>query len=98
MRKIWKIIGGVGAVLLLAAVYAGYRIGCGKPFTLYQLANRQALLFVIRDPEIFTEVGILDGTFLDGHSGKLTDISVAKRDADYAPAVQFLSQVKEFDR
>ena len=43
--------------MLLVGGYSAYRIGFGKPFTLNELANRQAFLYPARDPELFTQVG-----------------------------------------
>lgn len=98
MRLVFRILG----LLLLAAigvgVYAGYRIGFGHPFTINQLADRQAIAFVARNPELFTQIGLIDGTFLDRHSGKLAPVGVAKRDEDYADAEKYLAEVRRFDR
>jgi uncharacterized protein (DUF885 family) len=98
MKKIWKVLGWIGLAVLLVGGYAGYRIAFGKPFTINQLANRQALLFLVDNPELLTQVGIVDGTVLDWHSGKLTAVGVKKRDDDYAASERFARQVKEFDR
>jgi uncharacterized protein (DUF885 family) len=98
MKKIWKVLGWVGLAVLLVGGYAGYRIALGKPFTINQLANRQALLILVDNPELFTQIGIVDGTVLDWHSGKLTAVGVQKRDDDYATMERFARQVKEFDR
>ncbi len=98
MRKILKVLGWIGLVVLLVGGYAGYRIGLGRPFTINQLANRQAFLFLVDNPELFTSVGIADGTIFDRHSGKLAAVGVKKRDDDYATAERFAAQVKEFDR
>jgi uncharacterized protein (DUF885 family) len=88
----------VALALLAALAYCGYRIGWGKPFTINELANRQALKFLISNPELFTQVGIADGTIFDFHSGKLAPSSLKKRDADYAQMAQFLAEVHDFDR
>ena len=98
MKRAWKVTGWVVLAILVVAAYGGYRVCLGKPFTINQLANRQILLFLTQNPELFTQVGLIDGSFLDGHSGKLAAVGVAKRDDDYAVAEKFLSQVKEFDR
>jgi uncharacterized protein (DUF885 family) len=98
MKKIWKVLGWIGLAVLLVGAYAGYRIGFGKPFTINELANRQALLILVDNPELFTQVGIVDGTVLDRHSGKLSAVGVKKRDDDYATMERFAQQVKEFDR
>ena len=98
MKSAWKTLRWAGLVLLLVGVYAGYRIGFAKPFTINQLANRQTLIFLVRNPELFTQVGIADGTIFDHHSGKLSPVGVQKRDDDYALAERFLNEIKEFDR
>jgi len=97
MRKVWKILRWTGLAVLLVVGYSGYRIGFGKPFTINELANRQAFLWLVKNPEVFTQVGIVDGTFFDWHSGKLAAVGVKKRDDDYAMAERFVRQVKEFD-
>jgi uncharacterized protein (DUF885 family) len=98
MKNVWKVLGWIGLAVLLVGAYTGYRIAFGKPFTINQLANRQALLILVDNPELFTQVGIVDGTALDWHSGKLTAVGVKKRDDDYATMERFERQVKEFDR
>jgi uncharacterized protein (DUF885 family) len=98
MKKFWKIIRWVGLVMLLVAGYSVYRIGFDKPFTINELANRQAFLYLVNNPELFTQVGIVDGTVFDWNSGKLATVGVKKRDDDYAMAERFVRQVKEFDR
>jgi uncharacterized protein (DUF885 family) len=85
------------AVLAIGA-FVGYRIGWGQPFDINQLANRQALAFVTKNPELFTSIGAVDGTPLDFHSGKLSEVTIAKRDQDYADAAKYLTEVQGFDR
>jgi uncharacterized protein (DUF885 family) len=97
MKKFWKIFRWVGLVVVLVGGYSVYRIGFGKPFTINQLANRQAFLYLVRNPELFTQVGIVDGTIFDWHSGKLAAVGVKKRDDDYALVQRFVTQVKKFD-
>ncbi len=98
MRNTWRIVGWVAVALVIAAAYAGYRIAFGKPFTINQLANRQALIILMKNPELSTQVGIADGTIFDWHSGKLAAVGVKKRDDDYALFEGFERQLKAFDR
>ncbi|MEI8257427.1 MAG: DUF885 domain-containing protein, partial [Deltaproteobacteria bacterium] len=98
MKKFWRITGWTALLLALVLGYAGYRTIWGTPFTLNMLANRQALFFLIKNPELFTAVGIADGTIFDHHSDKLSAVGVAKRDQDYADAEQYLAEVQRFDR
>jgi uncharacterized protein (DUF885 family) len=98
MRKLLKVLGWTALVLLVAGAYAGYRIVWGHPFTINQLANRQAVFFLIDNPELFTSIGAAEGTIFDHHSGKLAPVGVEKRDQDYAFAEEALAEVREFDR
>ncbi|MDP9089813.1 MAG: DUF885 domain-containing protein [Pseudomonadota bacterium] len=98
MKHIWRISGYVVLSLLLVAGYFAYRVGLGKPFSINQLANRQAIFFLVANPELFTQIGIVDGTFFDRHSGKLSAVGLRKRDDDYATLAKYAAEVKRFDR
>src|SRR5215472_17551840 len=98
MRRAWRLAGWTALVLVAALGYASYRIVWGKPFTINELANRQALEFLMRNPEMFTAVGLTDGTIFDHHSGKLAPYTLRQRDEDYAQLTRFLDEVREFDR
>jgi uncharacterized protein (DUF885 family) len=98
VKKVLRIVGWSVVVLLLVGAFVGYRIIWGQPFTINQLANRQATFFLVRNPELFTMIGIADGTIVDRHSGKLAAVGIGKRDDDYAFAEQAIADVKKFDR
>ena len=85
-------------MLLAVLAYCGYRVVWGKPFTINMLANRQALEFLIANPELFTAIGITDGSILDHHSDKLTPYTVRQRDQGYAQFERFVREVHWFDR
>jgi len=98
VKKVLRIVGWSVVVLLLVGAFVGYRIIWGQPFTINQLANRQATFFLVRNPELFTMIGLADGTIIDRHSGKLAAVGLEKRDDDYAFAEQAIADVKKFDR
>jgi uncharacterized protein (DUF885 family) len=98
MRKAWRIAGWTALLLVAALGYASYRTVWGKPFTLNMLANRQALEFLMRNPEMFTAVGLTDGSIFDHHSDKLAPYTLRQRDEDYAQLARFLAEVRQFDR
>ncbi len=98
MKKFWRIVGWTALGLGLVLAFAVYRTIWGKPFTLNMLANRQAVEFLIDNPELFTQIGVVDGTIFDRHSDKLAAVGVAKRDADYAQSQKFLAELHDFDR
>ena len=97
-QRFWRIAGGSALILLAVLAFCGYRIVWGKPFTINLLANRQALEFLMRNPELFTAVGIADGSILDRHSDKLTPYTVQQRDGGYAQFERFMREVHWFDR
>jgi uncharacterized protein (DUF885 family) len=96
--RVWRILGWTALALVVIGSYLVYRTVWGKPFTMNMLANRQALEFLIDNPETFTQVGLIDGTVFDHHSDKLADSSLKKRDADYAQFAGFVREVQQFDR
>jgi uncharacterized protein (DUF885 family) len=98
MKAVLKFLGWALLALVLVGGYGVYRIGYGKPFSMNQLANRQALDFVLHNPELFSQIGLVDGTMFDTHSGKLAEVGVGKRDADYARAEKYLRELRQFDR
>jgi uncharacterized protein (DUF885 family) len=98
MKKFWRVAGWAGVIGLVVFGYCAYRTVWGEPFTLNMLANRQTIEFLIRNPEIFSQVGIIDGTILDRHSDKLAAVGVAKRDQDYAQLQRFRDELIQFDR
>jgi len=98
VKKVLRIVGWSVVIVLLVGAFAGYRIIWGQPFSINQLANRQATFFLVRNPELFTMIGIADGTIFDRHSGKLAAVGIEKRDDDYAFAEQAIADVKKFDR
>src|SRR5262245_33289535 len=98
MRKALKVVGFALLALLLIGGYAGWRIVWGHPFTINQLANRQAAFFLMRNPELFTQIGIADGTIIDRHSGKLAPVGIAKRDSDYEFFRDAIDEVRRVDR
>ncbi len=98
MGAFFRVLGWLLLVAILAGGYAAYRIGWDKPFTINQLANRQAMDFLLSSPETLSAIGLMDGTILDRHSGKLSDVGVAKRDADYARGDKYIKELEWFPR
>lgn len=88
-------LGVVGVLVAVAGGLIAWNVW-GRPFSLRILADRQAIDFVRHDPEILTSLGFIDGSFLDSHSGKLSDVSVEERNAAYGRAEKYLSEVKSY--
>ena len=58
MKKFLKVLGWIALALALVGAYVGWRVLAGHPFTINQLANRQAAYFLLRNPELFTMMPI----------------------------------------
>lgn len=98
MRRVLRVFLWLLAIAAVVGGYVGYRLAWGTPFTITQLADRQAVYFLLDTPELLTSIGLVDGTMLDFHSGKLSDFGVAERDRRLALVEQNLSELKAFDR
>jgi uncharacterized protein (DUF885 family) len=98
IRRILRAFLWVLAIASVIGGYVGYRLAWGEPFTLTQLADRQAIYFLLDTPELLTSIGIIDGTMLDYHSGKLSDYGVAERDHGFAIAEHNLKELRWFER
>jgi uncharacterized protein (DUF885 family) len=93
-----RIAGWIALALVAALGYVGYRVAWGMPFSINMLADRQALEFLMRNPEMFTAVGLGEGSIFDHHSGSLAPYTLRQRDDDYAQLTRFLAEVRRFDR
>jgi uncharacterized protein (DUF885 family) len=96
--RIFRIFLWLLVIGLVAGGYAGYRLIWGTPFTLSQLADRQAIYLLMDEPEFLTQIGIVDGTWLDFHSGKISDYGQAERQREIARAEKFQAELAGFDR
>ncbi|MBI3676202.1 MAG: DUF885 domain-containing protein [Proteobacteria bacterium] len=98
MRWVWRTI----LIVLLAAVIGGgywvYRTVWGTPFSFDMLLNRQAVFALMERPEALTSIGIIDGTWIDFHSGKLDPYSLQARDELVARIKRYMAEVKSWDR
>jgi uncharacterized protein (DUF885 family) len=98
MRQFWRITLIVLAVVLVVVGYGGYRTFLGKPFAFNHLLDRQLAYFLLDDPELLTSLGMVDGGWLDFHSDRLTEYSLAKRASDAERLRRYIAQIKEWDR
>lgn len=98
MRPFWRVFWGIVAVILVVGGYAGYRTIWGKPFSFNMLLDRQVAYFLLENPQTLTSLGLIDGTMIDFHSGKLDEYSLAKRERDFHTLHSYVDQIKEWDR
>ncbi len=81
MRVIGKIFLGILflALALLAGAYVWF---WGRPVGVNNYINKATLEFAIASPELLSQLGAIDNTPLDFHSGKLGDYTKAREEKD----------------
>ncbi len=77
MRILGKILGGLLLLVILAA--AGVSVWFWfKPVGVNNYINKATIVFLTDSPELMTQLGFIDNTPLDFHSGKLADYTKAQ--------------------
>lgn len=79
MKLVLKIAGGLFA-LLLVALFGLYTWFWWKPVGINNYINKATISFALDSPELMTQLGMIDNTPLDFHSGKLADYTKAGDD------------------
>ncbi len=98
MRLFLRGLGAVFLLVLLAGGYLAYTTVWGTPLKFNWLLNRQAVSYVFDHPEALTQIGAIDGSWIDFHSGKLDPYSLGERQDGYDRARKFADEVKTWDR
>ncbi len=87
MKKKYKCILGIFALLLLIGGWWSYRLIWGKPLNIDHFYERVFIEIALDDPELFSSLGFIDNTLLDFHSDDLTDSS-PRRDKELAQKIR----------
>jgi len=94
-----KVLKGFGFLLLAALVLGGgwlsYIVFLNP--SLHMTVQKQAFWRLADDPELLTNLGAIDGTVFDFHSGKLSDMSWDRRALDDKTASDNLAQIESYD-
>jgi uncharacterized protein (DUF885 family) len=85
------------AVLLIGGWWL-YKLIWGKPLNINHFYERVFVEFLLDDPELLTQLGIIDNTRLDFHSGKLTDSSPARIEKLAEKAERDLRTLRKYNR
>ncbi len=92
LKKI--LLGTVGGVVGLAAIAVGY--GLWGPLPIHPTIERQTILQVLDSPETLTQLGMIDGTFLDFHSGKLDEIKPEDLEKARKDMTRYIAEIKGY--
>ncbi len=77
MGLVWKIVGGLVA-LVLVAILAAVTVFWWFPVGLNNYANKVSIELVFNSPESLTQLGLVDNSPFDFHSGRLDDYTEAQ--------------------
>jgi len=89
------------AVALLAAIAAftwwAWQLFHGKPHSVDAMATRQFVQYLASDPESLSSLGLIDGSLLDFHSGRLSPRTQQELDRRDAVVARFRRELERFD-
>ncbi len=85
------------AVFIIGGWFS-YKLIWGKPLSINHFYERVFIEFLLDDPELLTQLGIIDNTRLDFHSGKLTDASPARTEQLAAKTERDLQTLRKYNR
>jgi uncharacterized protein (DUF885 family) len=97
MRFVWRGL-LLAVVLIAAAALWAYWHYVGRPFSFNAMLNRQAVAQVFDYPQELSSLGLIDGTILDDHSGKLDEYSLAARQRRYDRTRADEAEVRSWDK
>lgn len=96
MGRMLKIVGwGALAAIVLAIGVVGWNL-YAKPFSLRLLVDRQAVAYLIRNPQFVTSIGAIDGTLLDRHSHLMDDLSFTELQREYALVEKLKAELQAY--
>ena len=93
-----RIILPIVLVLLIIGGWWGYRLVWGRPLSIAMFYERAMIGTALDNPQALTSIGLIDNSWLDFHSGKLSDASPAATDRQIARARQQLAVLRAYPR
>lgn len=90
---------GAMIALALAVLAGGHWLNrfLGFPPSIHRLIDLQTIATLMERPEQLTAIGLVDGTWLDFHSGALNDISFAQKTRDIERTSEYLAELAMYD-
>ena len=93
-----KVILPILLLLLLVGGWWTYRLVIGRPTNINMFYERAMIATALDNPQALTSIGLVDNTWLDFHSGKLSDASPAATDRQLARARAQLAMLRAYPR
>ncbi|BCW90331.1 hypothetical protein sos41_34990 [Alphaproteobacteria bacterium SO-S41] len=83
------------AVIVLALAVGSYFLFINPSISM--TLNKQTFLMLRDDPELLTQLGAVEGTLFDFHSGELDDASWVRKVTDRKTTEDYLAQIRSYD-
>src|SRR6185295_14539399 len=96
-KTVFKTLGALLAVVLLAAAVFLVNLIWFRPFSLNLFYEKTFITFVLEQPELLTSIGVAEQFGYRRHNAHLDDVSIAKADHDYAVWHEYLADLKSYD-
>ncbi len=90
----WTLLSVLGLVVL-AAGYGTYVVFINP--SLHMTVNKQTFALLMDDPELITQLGAIEGGWLDFHSGKLSDASWEQGERDQQRLADNLAVIEAYE-
>lgn len=98
VKRFKKVILLLLAAFVLVGLWWTYRLVWGRPTSIHLFYERVMIETVLDNPELLTQLGFVDGTLLDFHSGKLTDASPRYIERTLARVRRQLETLRSYSR
>jgi len=85
------------SVVIVAGGYWGYRLVWGRPMQIDHFYERVFIEVMLDRPQLLSQIGLVDNTWLDFHSGKLDDASPAGTEHTATLAAHSLAVLRQYD-
>lgn len=95
--KIRNVLLAATGLVVLGGGYYGYRLAFGKPISINHFYERSMIELVLGHPQLLTQLGLVENTWLDFHSGKLDDVSPAQEERDADKLEAQLRMLRSYD-
>jgi uncharacterized protein (DUF885 family) len=98
MRRFFRALGALLLLVVVGGTGFAYVFVWTYPLKFNWLLDRQAVSYVIGHPEEMSQIGVIDGSWVDFHSGKLDPYSLDERAGNYARVRAYEAEIKSWDR
>jgi len=97
MKRVFKWIGGIALALLILGGALAAHTWYAKPLSINWFYMRLFAQFALDNPELLTQLRMLEPIGIRGHNAQLSDASPAETDRAMARLKEFYATLKSYD-